>query len=81
MLAPLRIRPLLFPANRHHDGGYGPCDLPMFAAAMGLSLSSILLFYTGTSVAQAFFVTAAAFGAFSLYGYTTSRNLSAMGSF
>jgi hypothetical protein len=53
----------------------------LFAGAMGLSLSSILLLYTGTSVAQAFFITAAAFGALSLYGYTTSRNLSAMGSF
>lgn len=52
-----------------------------FAAVMGLSLSSILLVYTGTSVARAFFITAAAFGGLSLYGYTTKRDLSAFGSF
>lgn len=53
----------------------------VFAAAMGLSISSILLVYTGASVARAFFITAAAFGALSLYGYTTPRSLTAMGSF
>ena len=53
----------------------------LFAAAMGLSLSSILLVYTGASVTRAFFITAASFGARSLYGYTTQRSLSAMGSF
>ena len=53
----------------------------LFAAAMGLSLSSILLVYTGASVTRAFFITAASFGALSLYGYTTQRSLSAMGSF
>ena len=52
-----------------------------FSAVMGLSLSSILLVYTGASVANAFFVTAATFGGLSLYGYTTKRSLSAMGSF
>ncbi len=52
-----------------------------FAAAMGLSLSTILLIYTGTSVARAFFITAASFGALSLYGYTTKRDLSPIGSF
>ncbi|MGA2637673.1 Bax inhibitor-1/YccA family protein [Methylocella sp.] len=52
-----------------------------FAAVMGLSLSSILLIYTGSSVARAFFITSAAFGGLSLYGYTTKRDLSAMGSF
>ncbi len=52
-----------------------------FAAAMGLSTSILLLVYTSTSVANAFFVTAATFGALSFYGYTTTRSLSAMGSF
>jgi FtsH-binding integral membrane protein len=52
-----------------------------FAAVMGLSLSSILLVYTGQSVALAFFETAATFGALSLYGYTTKRDLSPIGSF
>ena len=53
----------------------------VYAALMGLSLSSIFLIYTGASIAQTFFVSAAAFGALSLFGYTTKRDLSAMGSF
>ena len=52
-----------------------------FAGVMGLSLSSIFLVYTGQSITQVFFVTAAAFGGLSLYGYTTKRNLSAWGTF
>lgn len=52
-----------------------------FATAMGLSLSSIFLVYTGSSIAQVFFITAAMFGSMSLYGYTTKRDLSAFGSF
>jgi uncharacterized protein len=52
-----------------------------YAAVMGVSLSSILLIYTGASVTRAFFITAASFGALSLYGYTTKRSLSGMGSF
>ncbi len=53
----------------------------VYAALVGLSLSSIFLIYTGQSVVQTFFVTAASFGALSLYGYSTKRDLSAMGSF
>ena len=53
----------------------------VYAALMGLSLSSIFMVYTGASIVQTFFVTAASFGALSLYGYTTKRDLSAMGSF
>lgn len=53
----------------------------VYAGLMGLSLSSIFLIYTGASIAQTFFISAAAFGALSLYGYTTKRDLSAMGSF
>ncbi|UJQ93601.1 Bax inhibitor-1/YccA family protein [Mariluticola halotolerans] len=52
-----------------------------FATVMGLSLSSIFLVYTGTSIARVFFITAATFGAMSLYGYTTKRDLTAIGSF
>lgn len=52
-----------------------------FAALMGLSLSSIFLVYTQQSITQVFFISAAAFAGLSLYGYTTKRNLSAMGSF
>ena len=52
-----------------------------FSVAMGLSLSSIFFIYTGASIAITFFATAGAFAGLSLYGYTTKRNLSAMGSF
>lgn len=52
-----------------------------FAAVMGLSISWIFLAYTGTSVARTFFITAASFGALSLYGYTTKKSLSGMGTF
>ena len=52
-----------------------------FSVAMGLSLSSIFAVYTGTSIARVFFITAAMFGAMSLYGYTTRRDLTGMGSF
>jgi FtsH-binding integral membrane protein len=48
---------------------------------MGLSLSFIFLRYTGTSIARVFFITAAAFGALSLYGYTTKKDLSGWGTF
>lgn len=53
----------------------------IYAGLMGLSLSSIFLIYTGQSIVQTFFVTAASFGGLSLYGYTTKRDLSGMGSF
>ena len=52
-----------------------------FAALIGLSMSALLVVYTGGSFARAFFATAAAFASLSLYGYTTQRSLSAMGSF
>lgn len=52
-----------------------------YAAVMGLSLSSIFLVYTGTSIAQTFFATAAAFAGLSLVGYTTKKDLSAFGTF
>ncbi len=52
-----------------------------FAALMGISLSSIFLVYTHTSIVRVFFITAASFGALSLYGYTTKRDMTGMGSF
>lgn len=52
-----------------------------FAVAMGVSLSSIFLVFTGTSIAMTFLVTAIAFASLSLYGYTTKRNLSGLGTF
>ena len=53
----------------------------VYAAVMGLSLSSVFLVFTGESIARTFFITAASFGALSLYGYTTKRDMSGMGSF
>jgi len=53
----------------------------VYSALMGLSLSSILLTFSMPSVARAFFITAGAFAALSIYGYTTKRSLSALGSF
>ena len=53
----------------------------VYAAAVGLSLAFIFAVYTQTSIAQTFLVTAVAFAGLSLYGYTTKRSLSALGSF
>jgi len=53
----------------------------VFSALMGVSLSTIFLVYTHDSIVRVFFITAATFGALSLYGYTTKRDLTAMGSF
>lgn len=52
-----------------------------FAAVMGASLAPIFLIYTGTSIAKVFFITAAAFGSLSLWGYTTKKDLSGFGTF
>src|SRR5262245_16593252 len=53
----------------------------VYAALLGVMLSTILLVYTHTSITRVFFISAASFGALSLYGYTTQRDLSAIGSF
>ena len=53
----------------------------IFAALMGLSLSSILLVYTGMSITRVFFICSATFRAMSIYGYTTKRDLTKLGSF
>jgi FtsH-binding integral membrane protein len=53
----------------------------VFSALMGVSMSSIFLVYTHTSIVRVFFITAATFGALSLYGYTTKRDMTGMGSF
>ena len=53
----------------------------IYSALLGLMLSSVFLTYTGASITRVFFISAASFGALSLYGYTTQRDLSAMGSF
>jgi len=53
----------------------------IYAALVGVSLGSIFLVYTHTSIVRVFFITAASFGALSLWGYTTQRDLTGMGSF
>jgi FtsH-binding integral membrane protein len=53
----------------------------VYAALLGVSLTTIFIAYTETSITRVFFISAAAFGALSLYGYTTQRDLSGIGSF
>ena len=53
----------------------------VFSALMGLSLSYVFLAYTGASIARTFFITAATFAGMALYGYTTKRDLTGIGSF
>jgi len=53
----------------------------LYAGLLGLMLSSVFLAYTGASITRTFFISAASFGALSLYGYTTKRDLSPIGSF
>ncbi len=61
--------------------GYAQLAFWAFAALMGLSIASIFLVYAHASIARVFFITAASFGALSLFGYTTGRDLSGWGSF
>jgi len=81
MLAPIGV--VLFISVRINKMSAKAAQMTFWAYAslMGLSLSYILLAYTGVSVARTFFITAISFGALSLYGYTTKRDLSAFGSF
>jgi FtsH-binding integral membrane protein len=53
----------------------------IYSALMGLSMAAIFAIYTGTSIARTFFIAASTFGAMSLYGYTTKKDLTAIGSF
>jgi uncharacterized protein len=81
MLSPLAmILVMNFGVNRLSETSLKACFYA-FAGLMGISMSTIFIRYTGASIAQTFFVTAAAYGALSLYGYTTKRDLSAMGKF
>jgi FtsH-binding integral membrane protein len=81
MLSPLAfVLALSFGINRM-SAGTAQLVFWAFAAVMGLSLSSIFLVYTGASIAKVFFITAATFGAMSLYGYTTKRDLTSIGNF
>ena len=81
ILAPLAMVLLLGFRVHRMSVGAAQTTFWIYAALVGLSLSSIFMVYTSTSIARTFFITAASFGALSLYGYTTRRDLSAMGSF
>lgn len=81
MFAPLAFVLLLnFGINRL-SAGATQIAFWLFAAVMGVSISSIFIVFTGASIAQIFFVTAAAFAGLSIWGYTTKRDLSGWGSF
>ena len=81
MLAPLGL--VFFLSARVHTMSLSAAQTTfwIFAALMGMSLSSIFLVYTTGSIVQTFFITAASFGALSLFGYTTKRDLTGWGSF
>jgi uncharacterized protein len=81
MLAPLAS--VLFLSVRISKMSVGAAQVCfwLFSAVMGLSLSSIFLLYTGYSITRIFFVTAGAFAALSMYGYTTRRDLTGWGTF
>ena len=81
MLAPIGLVFFLSFRIQHMSVAAAQTTFWVYAALMGLSLSSIFLVFTGESIVQTFFVTAAAFAGLSLYGYTTKRSLSGMGSF
>jgi uncharacterized protein len=81
MLAPLGfVMAMSFGLNKMSQGTLNVLFWA-YAAVMGLSLSTIFLVFTGESIAVTFFATAGAFAGLSLYGYTTKKNLSGMGSF
>ena len=81
MLAPLAF--VMFFSFRIQSISAGGAQMMFwaFCAVMGLSLASVFLVFTGTSIARTFFIAATMFGATSLYGYTTKRDLANFGSF
>jgi len=80
-LAPLGLVFFLSARINHMQASTAQALFWTYAGLMGLSLASIFVVYTGTSIARVFFITGATFAAMSLYGYTTKRDLSGMGSF
>lgn len=81
MLLPLGMVLLMGKATSHMSATATQLFFYSFAAAMGVSISSIFLVYTGFSIIQTFLVTAIAFASLSLWGYTTKKDLSGWGSF
>jgi len=81
MLAPLGVVIYMSFGIRKMSSAKAQMTFWIFAALMGASLSSIFLVYTGESITRVFFITAGTFGAMSIYGYTTKRDLTKLGSF
>ena len=81
MLAPLGLVMFLSARIEKMSAGAAQATFWVFAALMGASLASIFVVYTQTSIVRVFMITSVTFGAMSLYGYTTKRDLSAWGSF
>ena len=81
MLAPLGIVIYMSFGIRKMSVSKAQGTFWIFAALMGASLASIFIFYTQMSIARVFFITAGTFGAMSIYGYTTKRDLTKLGSF
>ncbi|MFM9848985.1 MAG: Bax inhibitor-1/YccA family protein [Hyphomicrobiaceae bacterium] len=81
MLAPLAM--VFFMSFRVDKMSVGTAQISFwaFAALMGASMSTIFLVFTGVSITRVFFITAATFGALSLWGYTTKKDLSGWGTF
>ncbi len=81
MLAPLGLVFFLSFRIGHLQASTARLLFFVYAGAIGLSLATIFMVYTSTSITRVFFISAAAFGALSLYGYTTQHSLDAIGSF
>jgi FtsH-binding integral membrane protein len=81
MLAPLGFVLALSFGIQRMSAGTAMALFWIYGAVMGLSLGGIFLVFTGTSIARVFFITAATYGAMSLYGYTTRSDLSGFSSF
>ena len=81
MLAPLGLVMVLSFGINRLSAAAAQAIFWLYAALMGISLASVFLVFTGASVARVFFITAGTFAAMSLYGYTTKRDLSQLGSF
>ena len=81
MLAPIGMVMYLGAKIRTMSVGAAQTSFWIFSVLMGMSLASIFVIYTDTSIARVFFITSGVFGAMSLYGYTTKRDLTGWGSF
>jgi uncharacterized protein len=81
MLAPLGVVFYMSFGIKKMSASKAQTTFWVFAALMGASLSSIFLIYTGASITRVFFITSGTFGAMSIYGYTTKKDLTKLGSF